>query len=85
MAATAERQQLTEILLGEIQGTDFPSAAGLDRVERLISTREELENYIAILIQKVQGKAFPGGGMLDRLERLLGVLQRVDQEAQSEG
>jgi hypothetical protein len=85
MAATAERQQLTEILLDEIQGTDFPSAAGLDRIERLISTREELENYIAILIQKVRGKTFPDGGMLDRLERLLGVLQRVDLEAQSGG
>jgi hypothetical protein len=84
MAATAERQQLTDDLLHAIQKTAFPSAAQLDRIERLISTREELEDYIAILTQRVEGTKFPAGHLLDRLERLLRVLQRVDQEARSE-
>ncbi|HEY3551418.1 MAG TPA: hypothetical protein VGK69_10250 [Gaiellaceae bacterium] len=84
MPATAERQQVTETLLQEIQETRFPSAAQLDRIERLISTREELEDYIAILMHTVQSTKFPAGHMLDRLERLLRVLQRVDQEARSE-
>jgi hypothetical protein len=80
VAATAERQQLTAVLLDEVQQTGFPSAAQLDRIERLISSREELEDYIAILAQKVEGKKFPHRELLDRIERLLRVLQRVDQE-----
>lgn len=84
MAATAERQQLTEDLLQQIEGMRFPSAAQLDRIERLISTREELEHYIAILTQRVEGTRFPAGHMLDRLERLLRVLQRLDRETRRE-
>jgi len=44
MAATAERQQLPGVLLDDVEKTSFPSAAQLDRIERLISTREELED-----------------------------------------
>jgi hypothetical protein len=85
MAATAEQQQLTEVLLDEVSETDFPSATQLDRIERLISTRAELETYIAVLTEKVQGKMFPDGRLLDRLERLLSLLKRVDQEAGERG
>jgi hypothetical protein len=80
MPATAERQQLTEALLNAVRRTDFASADQLDRIERLISTREELEEYIGILIEKVENAGFPGHHILDRLERLLRVLQRVDEE-----
>ena len=84
MAATAEQRQLTEMLLDDVQQTGFPRAAELDRIERLISTREELEDYIAILVQKVEETRFPGNQMLDRLERLIQVLQRYDEETRSE-
>jgi hypothetical protein len=80
LAAAAEQQQLTEVLLQEVQRTDFPSAPQLDRLERLISTREELEQYIAILTEKVQATTFPASHLLDRVERLLRVLRRFDQE-----
>jgi len=52
----------------------------LDRIERLISTRDELEDYIAVLVAKVEGKMFPHKELLDRIERLLRVLRRADQE-----
>jgi hypothetical protein len=78
--ATVERQQFTQDLLATLQGTDSPSTEHLDRIERLISTREELEVYIASLMDKVSGKMSPDRRMLDRIERLLRVLQRVDQE-----
>lgn len=84
MPATAERQQLTEFLLDALERTNFSSAEQLDRIERLISTREELETYIAILMQKAEGMKFPGRHLLDRLERLLRVLQRVDEQTGSE-
>ena len=80
MAATAEQQQLTAILLDEIDATAFPSPEKLDRIERVISTREELEDYIAVLVGKVEGKMFPHKELIDRIERLLRVLQRADQE-----
>jgi hypothetical protein len=84
VAATAEQQQLTQALLDEIEGTGFPSAPQLDRIERLISTRDELERYIAILAEKVQGTKFPAGQMLDRVERLLRVLKRYDEETRGD-
>jgi hypothetical protein len=80
LAATAEQQQLTEALLDMVEQTDFPSAGQLDRLERLISSRDELEVYMAILTKKVQGTTFPDAQMLDRLERLVRVLKRFDQE-----
>ena len=81
MAATAEQQQLTEILLDEVADTDFPSAMQLDRIERLISSRDEMETYIAVLMKKVEGKISPDRRLLDRLERLLTLLRRVDEQA----
>ena len=84
MASTAERQQLTDVLLDEIEGTRFPNPAQLDRLERLISSRKELEDYIAILTQTVRGARFPDRRLLDRLERLLRVLQRLDEETRED-
>ena len=81
MAATAEQRQLTEILLDEVCETNFPSATQLDRIERLLSSREELETYIAVLISKVEGKISPDRGLLDRIERLISLLRQVDQQA----
>lgn len=84
VAATAERQQVTNVLLDEIEGTKFPSAVQMDRLERLISSREELEDYIAVLTQKVQETRYPDRNLLDRIERLLRVLRRVDEEGRRE-
>jgi hypothetical protein len=80
MPGTAEQQKLTEVLLVGLERASFPSQAELDRVERLISSREELEDYVAILLQKVQGKLSPDRQLLDRLERLLRVLKRAERE-----
>jgi hypothetical protein len=84
MSATAEQHQLTETLLSQIQESSFPSAAQLDGVEQLISSRDELETYIAILMQKVQASNFPAASMVDRIQRLIRVLERFDQEEQGE-
>ena len=84
MPAPAEQQQLTEALLDHIQESAFPAAAQLDRVERLISTRDELETYIAILMQRVEASNYPPTALVDRLQRLLRVLKRLDLEEQAE-
>ena len=81
MAATAEQRKLTEVLLDELCETSFPSATQLDRIERLISTRDELETYMAVLMSRVEGKISPDPGLLDRIERLVGLLRQVDQQA----
>ena len=80
MAAPGEQRQFTEDLLTTLQETDSPSSEHLDRIERLISTREELEVYVASLLKKVRGKISPDRRLLDRIERMLRVLQRLDQE-----
>jgi hypothetical protein len=80
VAAPAEQRQFTEDLLSTLQGTDSPSTEHLDRIERLISSREELEVYVASLMQKVQGKMSPDRRLLDRIERMLRVLKRLEQE-----
>ena len=82
MASKAEQHQLTEVLLSQIQETDFPSPAQLDRIEQLISSRDELETYIALLTQKVDETRFAAAPMLDRIQRLIRVLHRLDQEEQ---
>lgn len=79
MDAKAAQQEWTEDLLRELEGSDFPSPALLDRIERMISNREELERYTAILTRKVRGQEFPSGHMQDRVERLLKLLQHQDQ------
>lgn len=78
MATTVERQQLTRDLLDALQERNSPSPAELDRIERLISSREELERYIDTLSKNVRGKVAPDVRLLDRLERLLRVMQLVD-------
>jgi hypothetical protein len=83
MATTVERQQLTRALLGSLQERNSPSPAELDRIERLISSREELELYIDTLSENVRGKVAPDSRLLDRLERLLRVIQLVDQETRT--
>ena len=83
MATTVERQKLTRALLDALQERNSPSPAELDRIERLISSREELELYIDTLSRNVRGKAAPDVRLLDRLERLLRVMQLVDQETRS--
>ena len=80
MATTVERQELTRALLDALRERNSPSPAELDRIERLISSREELELYIDTLSKNVRGKVAPDVRLLDRLERLLRVTQLVDQE-----
>jgi hypothetical protein len=79
MDATAEREQWTEDLLCELEESNFPTVALLDRIERMISTRDELDRYTAILNEKVRGEKFPTAHMQDRLLRLLELLQRLEQ------
>jgi hypothetical protein len=82
MAATAEQQRLAEILLDDVRESAFPCAGQLDRLEGLISTREELEDYIDILTQKVQETRYPARHTLDRLQRLFAVLRRLEDESE---
>lgn len=84
MAATAEQQRATEILLQQIQEAAFPSGPQLDRVEGLISTPDELKLYIAVLTEKVEETSYPPRALLDRLERLLRVLRRYEAESRDQ-
>jgi hypothetical protein len=57
-SARCEFEAVMDDLLRELEGSDFQSAAAMDRIESMISTRPELERYTAILTAKVQGDDF---------------------------
>jgi hypothetical protein len=72
------------VLLDAAEKRDFSDMEQLDRIERLISTREELEDYVALLLEKVEAACFPGTHLLDRVERLSRVLELANQQASAE-
>lgn len=75
---------MTAVLLDAAEKRDFSDMEQLDRIERLISTREELEDYVALLLEKVEAASFPGNHLLDRVERLSRVLELANQQASAE-
>jgi hypothetical protein len=78
MDAAAVRQQLTERLLHQFEESEFPDLPLLNRIESMISTREELERYAEILVAKTQDEKLPPTAhMLDRTERVLKLLQQI--------
>jgi len=79
MDAKAAQQEWTQELLRELEESDFPSAGLMDRIERMISNRKELERYTELLTEKVRGEEFPAGHIQDRAERLLKLLQNQDE------
>lgn len=52
MDASAEYHKLTERNLEDIAQADYPSISLMNRVERMISSKDELETYAAILGEK---------------------------------
>jgi len=89
MDATAARQQLTQRLLCQFEESEYPDLVLLNRIESMISTREELERYAELLVAKVQDDELPPSAhMLDRTERVLKLLQQIqhlEQQPQARG
>ena len=76
MDATVVREQITEQLLRKLEGSRFPHAPLMNRIEARIKTRDELERYVEVLVAKLEDTDFRSEAMLDRIDRILGMLER---------
>jgi hypothetical protein len=62
--------RIFEILMRQIRDVRYPSTEVMDRIERTLTTREQLEEYMGILFDRVEECQYPSKQLLDRLERL---------------
>ena len=70
------RDQVLEGLLGQFaEGSGYFDVALMDRIERLIRTREELEDYVTVLAKRISDEQATAD-TFGRLERLLARLGR---------
>ena len=78
MSASDIRSDYSEMLLGAIEDTRFPSTAMLDRIESGIGEISTLERYIGLLIDKAGGR-FPNLQLLDRINGLIAQLEHMER------
>jgi len=64
------QDRIFEILMRQIRDVRYPSTEVMDRIERTLQTREQLEEYMGILFDRVEACQYPSKQLLDRLERL---------------
>ena len=76
MIGSSIRGLYVSMLLERVRQEQFPSVEYLNRIERSLSTPEQLEAYLEILFEKVEGVRFPSLAMLDRIERIAAMLPR---------
>jgi hypothetical protein len=67
--ATAQKRYV-EILFEQIRHVQYPSVELMDRLERSLETREQLDEYMGILFDRVESCQYPSKQLLDRIERL---------------
>jgi hypothetical protein len=67
---TTAETRLFEVLMRQIRDVRYPSVEVLDRIERTLQTREQLEEYVGILFDRVEECQYPSKQLIDRLERL---------------
>lgn len=67
--ATAQNRYF-ESLMKQVRESQYPSTEVMDRIERTLESREQLEEYMAILFERVERCEYPSKQLLDRLERL---------------
>lgn len=64
------RNRYFEILMDQVREVQYPSVEILDRIERTLESRDQLEEYMGILFERVESCEYPSKQLLDRLERL---------------
>jgi hypothetical protein len=75
MDAPALRQRLLEMQIEQLRDEKFPSVEMMNRVERSLQTREQLEEYARILLEKLESTRFPTLAMRNRLEAVADKLE----------
>jgi hypothetical protein len=63
----AARDRYYELVLDKIEADRYPSGELMDRLEAAVTSREELEGYLAVLLDKIEADHYPSKQMLDRV------------------
>jgi len=71
MADQTPHQAYVELLMERVRNDTYPSGGDLDRIERSMTTGDEVGEYLKYLLEKVGGENYPSSQMMDRIERLL--------------
>ena len=71
MAGQSPKQRYARLLMDRMQQERHPNSSDLDRVEQLISTREEAAEYLDYLFERVEQTRRPPTEILNRLDRIL--------------
>jgi hypothetical protein len=71
MANRSPHQLYVGLLMQRVLNDNHPSSSDLDRIERSMTTPDEVATYLQYLLEKVAGSNNPSSQMMDRVERLL--------------
>jgi chemotaxis receptor (MCP) glutamine deamidase CheD len=71
MADQTPHQRYVELLMERVRNDTYPSGSDLDRIERSMTTGNEVVAYLQYLLEKVGEENHPSSQMMDRVERLL--------------
>ena len=74
MAGQSPHQVYVKLLMGRVQNDKYPSHGDLDRIERSMTTADEVATYLTFLLQKIAEENHPSQQMMDRAERMLAMI-----------
>jgi hypothetical protein len=80
MDTSALHEEITEQLLRKVEESKFFHLPAMNRIERRIRTRDELERYIEVLVAKLEQTGFRSETVLDRIDGLVQQLERLDRK-----
>jgi hypothetical protein len=65
------QQHYFDVLMHRVRNDKYPSHQLMDRIERALSTSDQIADYVEMLIEKVDETWYPSGQMLERIQRQL--------------
>jgi hypothetical protein len=77
--AAALKRRITKKLLANVEEASYPSVTMLNRVEKTLTTPDDVADYAETLVKKMEETDFPSTEMLNRLDRLAERLERMEQ------
>jgi hypothetical protein len=78
--AAAVQEQLIDELLDKVEEQKCRNAPLMNRVEQMLSTKEQVERYVELLLRKLQAEKHMDYPTLDRVDRLLGMLTTLERQ-----
>ena len=68
--ATEAQDRYVKYVLGLLSEDQYPSGELMDRLEAMLTEREQVAAYLDVLFDKVESCQYPSKQLLDRISRL---------------